>query len=529
MFVVLLEFFAERLDVRCGGVRGEVAHLCADDGGVFDDFLGQRVCGGDEFGGLFGEGVVFGLVALVLDAVEVGSGIFDGLAGVGEFSGEPVESFARGFVGGGGGCVGAGGGAGGGDADGSASAVFSARVVGACGHRACLSGEADAVAGTVFADVFDGEFVDVSSGGGVRHVELFDVSAEVVGVVGGVGGVDVVGVTVAVEVGELLVELVEFGERGAAVGLLRAEGGGRSLRGAGGWWGCVGSDDGGGLGDADDPAEAVSTVGGNGSRAHMVELRAQVLSVRSAFRVSVCRPARWGMSDLLLAGWVVRALVFEALSEVLPDGDAVAVREAAERVADRLVDAGVAADDGGEDVPSVGELTGWSPGDVIVDGSGADPRVLREAKSDGDGWWLEDGTGLSCSAIVTGGWVSTSELAAKAARFEMMFDEGVTVREAEAMIHDGELRFGMMSDGPVSHATTKMLSALMLNVLYGEERVEPENYRSCTLELGPAGFVEPGFTVHLEVVKRGHRSSHDFRCELEARVGQLEAQLEARS
>lgn len=113
-----------------------------------------------------------------------------------------------------------------------------------------------------------------------------------------------------------------------------------------------------------------------------------------------------------------------------------------------------------------------------------------------------------------------AELQAENDRLTALLDSDMTYQQLEAKFRDGTISLTATSseDDTVTHAVLRFVAALCLNALLGEDRVEPENYRSCEFHIKTAGEFR-SWRLIAEVVKPGGKSSHEIRRELEAQLG----------
>lgn len=118
------------------------------------------------------------------------------------------------------------------------------------------------------------------------------------------------------------------------------------------------------------------------------------------------------------------------------------------------------------------------------------------------------------------------DLTAENERLLAIVDADATFSDLEVKIRDGSFDLRAVAGEEGGQPAARMLAALMLNVILGDESepVEPPNYRSCELALSPAGEVGK-FRAVMEVIKIGGRSSHEIRRDLEAENERLRAAL----
>lgn len=117
-------------------------------------------------------------------------------------------------------------------------------------------------------------------------------------------------------------------------------------------------------------------------------------------------------------------------------------------------------------------------------------------------------------------------------RLRAITDNDVTFSDLELKMRDGTIDLRAITDpneDRTSHAAAKFLAALMLHFLYGDDAANPPpNYRSGHIKIRPGGSYEE-YECSIEVRMPHGKSSHDIRLELEARIDQARARIEADS
>lgn len=116
-------------------------------------------------------------------------------------------------------------------------------------------------------------------------------------------------------------------------------------------------------------------------------------------------------------------------------------------------------------------------------------------------------------------------LADEIARLRLLCESDISVEEMEVKIRDGQLLGHMMTKK--GDPAMRLVGALLLNVLLGDDDEYPPNYRSFEMMQKPAGkFENQAIRVYAEVIKPGGKTSHQIRADLEAEVARLEKRLE---
>lgn len=106
-----------------------------------------------------------------------------------------------------------------------------------------------------------------------------------------------------------------------------------------------------------------------------------------------------------------------------------------------------------------------------------------------------------------------------------LLDKELTFRDLELKFRDGSIKLNaVLGENAGGTPQLRLLCAILLNLLLGEDNEEPPNYRSFSWEMRPAGEVE-AIRLYGEIIKSGGKTSHEIRGDLEAEVERLKSRL----
>lgn len=126
-------------------------------------------------------------------------------------------------------------------------------------------------------------------------------------------------------------------------------------------------------------------------------------------------------------------------------------------------------------------------------------------------WVVKCAHGHRCEA----GEQLIAERDAEIERLRGLLAPELTVKDLEIKIRDGQAIL-TATPGEETRQAMKLLAALMLNFVLGEDNEEPDNYRSAEVEVRPGG--ERPMRAYVEIIKPGGRTSHEIRRDLEAQL-----------
>lgn len=122
--------------------------------------------------------------------------------------------------------------------------------------------------------------------------------------------------------------------------------------------------------------------------------------------------------------------------------------------------------------------------------------------------------------------VHYDELEADSRNLEILTDEALSVGDLEMKVRDGEVTIHAQGSTEGGSPVFRLIAALLLHMLLGEENEEPPNYRSCEWTIRPGGDFK-AYRLIGEAIKPGGRSSHEIRRDLEARIERLAQRYDA--
>ena len=111
-------------------------------------------------------------------------------------------------------------------------------------------------------------------------------------------------------------------------------------------------------------------------------------------------------------------------------------------------------------------------------------------------------------------------LADEITRLRALVGPELTFSDLEVKIRDGSLSFKAMGSPEGGSPVARIVAAMLLNLLLGEDDEMPPNYRAIEWSIKPAGSFEAIRLVG-EIVRDGGKSSHEIRRDLEKQLASV--------